>query len=114
MSFQNESFWREKGISFVKATEADADKIFSYLLENFFEDEPVLRSSMMADQSTWMYNAFYKSLLKDLFVTKSLKQDVSILAINDENEILGEKKSQLIIQTANATCCLRLKTRLCC
>ena len=74
-------FWAAAGVTFSIATSKDRNESKKFLIENFFPDEPVLRSTKVLTTAGFFARRIKNVLIKQ-FVDEPLSQNNSIIARN--------------------------------
>ncbi len=82
--------WEEHGVTFRPATMEDFDKVVSFLHEFFYPDEPIFRSTKLAEGTGFVSNYIAK-LVKQYSIYPALKNKTSLLALDKEGEIIGAR-----------------------
>ena len=88
--------WTEKGITFKIPTLEDFESVKAFLYKYFLPDEPVSRSLKLYDGNGFGDRQITK-LLETYMIKEGLKQRTSLLALNEDNEIIGCRYSDLIL-----------------
>ena len=88
--------WTEKGITFKIPTLEDFESVKAFLYKYFLPDEPVSRSLKLYDGNGFGDRQITK-LLETYMIKEGLKQRTSLLALNEDNEIIGCRYSDSIL-----------------
>ena len=82
--------YTELGVTFKVLEPLDFSKVMDFLMESFFPDEPVFRSTKILEGSG-MVNSYISSLIKKEMVDPCLQDGQSVAAINKDGEIIGAR-----------------------
>ena len=86
----SENKFTELGVTFKVLQPSDYQKVMDFLLESFFPDEPIFRSTKILDGSG-IVNNYIAGLVKKELVEPCLEDGQSIAAINKEGDIIGAR-----------------------
>ena len=82
--------FKELGVTFKVLEPTDYKIVMDFLLESFFPDEPIFRSTKILEGSG-MVNNYITGLVKDELVLPCLEDGQSVAAINKDGVIIGSR-----------------------
>ncbi len=80
-------FWAAAGVTFSVATPKDKRESKQFMIENFFPDEPMIRSTRVMTKSGFFARRIQNILIQE-FVDKPLSQGNSVIARNKVTKLM--------------------------
>ena len=88
MPHKDEKFWTAAGISFSVGTPKDLYEVRQFLIENFFPDEPIFRSTKIMTTHGFV-GRYLRNVVVGHFIEQPLSKPHSIIARNKHGKIIG-------------------------
>ena len=82
--------WTQKGITFKVATMDDYKKLRTFLATYFFPEEPIGGTLKLYEGDGWG-DKMIKKLLDDEFINKGMKDETTLLALDQNGDIVGSR-----------------------
>lgn len=96
MSGEEKDRFKERGITFQMAKMGDLLRIWNFMVESFLPDEPTSRSALGSAAPGSMGYKMFRYVAKEE-IKKGLRCDTSLLALDTDNEIVGEYENSFIV-----------------
>ena len=82
--------WTQKGITFKVATMDDYEKLRTFLATYFFPEEPISGTLNLYEGDGWG-DKILKKLLDEECINKGIKDETSLLAVDQNGDIVGSR-----------------------
>ena len=96
MSGEEKDRFKERGITFQMAKMGDLLRIWNFMVESFLPDEPTSRSALGSAAPGSMGYKMFRYVAKEE-IKKGLRCDTSLLALDKDNDIVGEYENSFIV-----------------